>query len=92
MNDKKRVDELEQLIAMALNMLPMALSKNELAVVIMTIVDWHVGKDSKAGIGVFLTAVVTFAQDRGYRNEDIARILYETAAAAPQSDDGDTVH
>ncbi len=92
MSDKKRVDELEQLIAMALNMLPMALSKNELAVVIMTIVDWHVGKDSPTGVGVFLTAAVTFAQDRGYRNEDIARILRATAAAAPQSDDGDTVH
>ena len=89
MNDDQ---DLGEVVALALNMLPDEMTADEVAALVLTMINGYLGDKSMIGVGVLLSAAVTFAQEKGYQNDNIARLLVATAAMLIDRNDGDTLH
>jgi hypothetical protein len=89
LNDEQ---DLGEVVALALNMLPEEMTADEVTALVLTMVNGYLGNKTIIGVGVLLSAAVTFAQEKGYRNENIAKLLVATAAMLIDRNDGDTVH
>jgi hypothetical protein len=84
--------DLGEVVALALNMLPDEMTADEVAALVLTMINGYLGDKSMIGVGVLLSAAVTFAQEKGYQNDNIARLLVATAAMLIDRNDGDTLH
>jgi hypothetical protein len=73
-------------------MLPDEMTADEVAALVLTMINGYLGDKSMIGVGVLLSAAVTFAQEKGYQNDNIARLLVATAAMLIDRNDGDTLH
>lgn len=89
MNDDQ---DLGEVVALALNMLPDEMTADEVAALVLTMINGYLGDKSMIGVGILLSSAVTFAQEKGYQNDGIARLLVATAAMLIDRNDGDTLH
>ena len=89
MNDEQ---DLGEVVALALNMLPEEMTADEVTALVLTMVNGYLGNKTIIGVGVLLSAAVTFAQEKGYQNVNIAKLLVATAAMITDRNEGDPVH